>query len=145
MPRTKKPKKPHHDFPLFPHASGQWAKKVLGKLHYFGTDPDAALAKWLAEKDDLLAGRRPRAKGDGLTLMDLSNRFLTSKKNQLTAGELTSRTWGDYYRISETLLEFFGKDCRVLQLRPEDFGRFRADLQSAAGPLASPMPSCGPV
>src|ERR1019366_7894426 len=56
------PKKPNADSPLFPHHNGQWAKKIKGKLHYFGTwdNPQCALDKWLDERDDLLAGRVPR-------------------------------------------------------------------------------------
>ena len=52
-----KPAKPYPEFPLYAHASGRWAKKIRGKLHYFGkwADPDGALRKFLDEVDDLQA------------------------------------------------------------------------------------------
>ena len=33
-------RKPRPDFPLFPHQPGRWAKKVRGKLVYFGKTAD---------------------------------------------------------------------------------------------------------
>jgi integrase len=141
MAKSTTPQKPRPDFPLFPHRNGWWCKKVRQKLHYFGKvaeDPkgEKALDLWLEQRDDLLAGRTPHAASDDLVVSDLCNRFLTSKRNSMKAGELTARTWSDYYRICETLVEFFGKNQPVLALRPEDFDRFRADLSKRRGPVA---------
>src|SRR5262249_32671288 len=73
MIQSIRPKKPREDFPLFPHASGRWCKKVLGRAVYFGKVADdlkgeRALNLWLEQRDDLLAGRTPRVAGDGLTV-----------------------------------------------------------------------------
>jgi len=47
-----KPAKPYPEFPLSAHAVGQWARKIKGKLYYFGAwdNPDAALKKYLEQK-----------------------------------------------------------------------------------------------
>jgi len=82
---------------LTANGNDQWSKKIKGKVYYFGpwTDPDGVLRRYVDVKDDLLAGRKPRPT-DGFTLKDLCNHFLTAKKRQLDAGEITSRTFHDY-------------------------------------------------
>jgi integrase len=136
--RGERPKKPYPDFPLFPHATGRWAKKIRGKLHYFGpwSDPDGALTKYLDQRDDLHAGRTPRVAGDGLALRDLLNRFLTSKQHLLDSGEITRRTFNDYHATCARVGGAFGLSRRVDDLAAEDFERPRADLARRWGPVA---------
>lgn len=137
--KVPKPSKPHPDFPLFPHTTRRWAKKVRGKLHYFGPwdDPQGALEKWLAQKDDLLAGRKPRTVSEGgLTVRDLCNRFLTAKKHMRDAGELSDRTFQDYHSSCAGVVERLGANRIVADLRADDFQDMRAKLAKTRGPVA---------
>src|SRR6516162_5596410 len=122
-----KPAKPSPDFPLFPHAAGVWAKKIRGRLHYFGSwnDPDGALAKYLEQKDALHSGRKPRPDTDGLTVRELANRFLNAKQSLVDAGELSPRTWAEYKATTDLLVETYGKRRLVADLDPDDFAKLR--------------------
>lgn len=134
----KKPSKPHKDFPLFAHASGQWAKKIRQKMHYFGVwaDPEAALEKWLAEKDDLLAGRVPRCSTpEGPTLADLMLAFLGAKSQLMKSGELSARSYADYVGTCGRLVEYFGRSRRITDIHPADFVTLRAEWAEKWGPV----------
>ena len=134
---ASKPKKPHREFPLFPHATGRWAKKIRGKFVYFGKwdDPDAALAKYLDQKDDLYAGRTPRKVGDGLTIRGLLNRFLTSKRLLVDSGEIGQRTFVHYHDTCERLKDAFGLTRLVEDLASDDFEHLRASLAKTRAPV----------
>jgi integrase len=132
-----KPAKPYPEFPLFPHASGQWAKKVRGRLVYFGVwaDPDGALKKYLAEKDALHAGRKPRESAEGFTVKRLCNDFLNAKRGLVESGELTKRSWQDYKAACDLLVSHFGKARLVEDLAPDDFAGLRRKLAKKWGPV----------
>jgi integrase len=134
--KPARPAKPHPDFPLFPHAAGYWAKKIRGKLHYFGpwSDPDAALTKYLEQKDALHAGRKPRETSDGTTVKELANRFLNAKQQLIDAGELSPRTWTDYKETCDQVLTAFGKQRLLADLDPDDFAALRNKLAKKWGP-----------
>lgn len=134
----EKPPKPYPDFPLFPHGNGQWAKKIRGKLHYFGlwADPDGSLAKYLDQRDDLQAGRKPRDKAGELTVRDLVNRFLTAKRHLVDTHEVSPRCFANYHATGVRVAEGFGKTRAVADLRPEDFDAYRAEYAKGRGPVS---------
>jgi hypothetical protein len=134
--KPTKPNKPYPDFPLFPHATRRWAKKIRGKLHYFGpwSDPDGALAKYLEQKDALHAGRRPREATEGLAVKELANAFLNAKQALVDAGELSPRTWAEYKAMAAELVGHLGKARLVSDLDPDDFAALRNKLAKKWGP-----------
>ncbi len=145
-----RPKKPYPTFPLTPHPSGAWQKKIRGKIHYFGrwarrvngnlerVEGDGwkeALEEYKAVADDLHAGRTPRVQGDGLTVADLCNRFLTAKLRKVESGELGMRMFQEYREITDLLVAAFGKTRRVDDLAADDFEALRARLAERWGPV----------
>jgi integrase len=145
-----RPKKPYPDFPLSPHPSGAWQKKIRGRIHYFGrwgrrvggkmerVEGDGwkeALEEYKAVADDLHAGRAPRVKGDGLTVADLCNRFLTAKLHKRTSGEIGPRMFEEYKEATDLIVATFGKTRQVDDLVGDDFEKLRATMAERWGPV----------
>ena len=153
-PRARKParpKKPYAEFPLSPHASGKWQKKIRGKIHYFGRwakvengnllriEGDGwkeALELYKAQADDLRAGRSPRVQNaDGLTVADLCNRFLTAKLRKKEAGELGQQTFADLKIVTDLIVSQFGSRRWVDDLAADDFAQLRVAMAKTWGPV----------
>ena len=137
-PKPIKPPKPRPDFPLFAHGNGQWAKKIRGRLCYFGAwaDPDAALAKYLDDRADLQAGRTPATPADAVTVADLCNRYLASKEGLLANGEIAAKTFRDMLATARQVTRAFGRVRPVADLAAADFGGLRTQLARRRGPVA---------
>jgi integrase len=129
--------KPYAGFPLTPHPSGRWCKKIRGKLHYFGKidDSGAALERFNREWPHLKDGRTPPPidTGEGCTVRLLCNAFLTSKRSKVDSGELAARSFQDYFNTCATLIGQLGRDRRIDDLRPDDFQALRKTLAKTRG------------
>jgi integrase len=138
-PRAKKqkPAKPRKDFPLYPHNSGQWAKKVRGKTHFFGKwdDPVAAETKWLRDCEALINGRDPDESRSGDTVGWLVNAFMDFKEDQVNRKDLTKNCYKDYLRCSKVVADFFGRGRSLESLRPGDFDRYRSSFPATWSPV----------
>jgi integrase len=135
-PARLNPAKPCPEYPLYAHAVGQWAKIIRGAVHYFGpwADSDAALTRYLEQRDDLHAGRRPRAKADAANVKALANAFLAAKQERVDSGERSPRTWRAYKDVCDAVVSAFGKRTLLADLRPDDFAALRARLARRYGP-----------
>jgi integrase len=144
------PKKPYPDFPLSPHPTGKWQKKIRKKIYYFGNWArrennklvrvegdgwEAALEEYKKVADDLHAGRTPRAQKDGLSVGDLCNRFLAAKFRKMEAQELTPRMFADYKQLTDLVVKTFGKERLVDDLAADDFATLRATMAKSWGPV----------
>lgn len=129
---NEKHKLPYEDFPLWPHPNGQWAKKIRGRVFYFGLwdDWNAALNKYLDQKDDLQLGRKPRAKSEkeGVTVKYLLDHFHEHKKQAMEQGDISERTFAEYFDICTRIRDQFGRDRLVDDLDIDDFTELREAL-----------------
>ncbi len=145
-----KPKKPYSSFPLSPHPSGKWQKKIRGRIHYFGNwgrqvngklervendGWESALKLYESQAPYLHAGLVLPAESDGLTLMELCNKFLQSKERRVESGELGIRMFADYKEAKDLLISTFGKTRPVHSLTATDFGRLRNAMAKKWGPV----------
>jgi integrase len=152
---ASKPVKPYPDFPLSPHATGRWCKKVRGTIRFFGrwghkvgdqivpvddVPASAALAKiefdrqWPWISRGLPAPPAQAVDDSRLILKELCNRFLTSKVRKVNTGHLSPRTLPGYRAACDLVIETFGKSAVVADLKPADFERLLEKISTGRHP-----------
>ncbi len=116
------------DCPLFLHRNGQWTKKIKGKQHYFGTEMDAALVRWVDEKDYLLAGR-PVPKNDGKpTMAELGNLYYAAGVVRVSSGEIVQSSLDSARKTIDRAIGILGAKCKPESLEPLDFASLKQKL-----------------
>ena len=78
----------------------------------------------------------PRAARDGLTIRDLLNKFLNTKRQLLETGELVQQTLTNYRRTCKKLNDVFGPDRLVDDLSGDDFEHVRVSLSKTLAPIS---------
>ena len=106
-------------------------------MFYFGplADWQAALKRYHEEKEDLIAGRTPGPRKDGMRLIDLCNQFLHFKRGLVKTGELTMRSWSDYHKAAERMMKVLGENKLAEDLKQQDFERLRLEYGKTWGPV----------
>jgi len=123
MAKSNSKRKTRSDkFPLTLHNTGQYCKKIKGKLYYFGTDKKTALNRYLEQAAYLHAGKLPKPKcaGDALSIKFLCNLYLDHQESRSMIGEIKLRHLYDQARRVQILSphnSFYSSDIRSSRMK----------------------------
>ena len=131
MAQTASKRKTRSDkFPLTLHPTGQYCKKIRGKLYYFGTDKRQALEQYLEQAAYLHAGKRPKSSsaGDRITLKMLCNLYLDHQESRVASGEIRLRQYHDQTRLLRSFVRYVRPNRPVSDISTMDLQNYRAKL-----------------
>ena len=130
---NKKSRKTRSDkFPLTLHNTGQYCKKIKGKIYYFGKDKKLALQKYLQQASDLHTKQNSklfqRPTSESLTIKELSNIYLEYQQSRMEAGDLTERYYVDQIKYLKNFAIFIGPSCLIDEITTMDIQSYRNEL-----------------
>ncbi|MFB0524287.1 MAG: hypothetical protein ACETVZ_02020 [Phycisphaerae bacterium] len=109
--KSSKRKTRSDKFPLTLHPTGQYCKKIKGKIRYFGTDKKQALERYLGQATYLHGCQRSMqiASNDKMTLKELFDIYLQYQHSRVLADELTPKHYNDQIGSVRRLMSFLGQ------------------------------------
>jgi len=134
MAKSKSKRKTRSDkFPLTLHKTGQFCKKIKGKLYYFGTDKQRALQRYLEQAAYLHAGKTPtpRPSQDRLSIKILCNLYLDHQESRAEIGEIKSRHVSDQILLLRDFVRFVGPNRPVSDISTIELQNYRKRLIKA--------------
>jgi len=111
--KSSKRKTRSDKFPLTLHPTGQYGKKIKGRIRYFGTDKKKALERYLAQATYLHGGQSliQKAYNGKMTLKQLCDLYLQYQHSRVLAGSLTPKHYNDQVGSLGRLMSFLGQGC----------------------------------
>ena len=131
--KSSKRKTRSDKFPLTLHPTGQYCKKIKGKIRYFGTDKKKALERYLAQATYLHGAQSlmQKASNGKMTLKQLCDLFLQYQHSRVLANNLTPKHYSDQIGSLNRLMSFLGQGCKIESISTLDLQNYKRKLQSA--------------
>jgi integrase len=132
--RTSKRKIRSDKFPLTLHPTGQYCKKVKGKMYYFGSDKKQALEKYLDQATYLHGHQENLQKpiGDNMTLKQLCDMYLQYQYSKLQANDLTASHHNEQIGSLKKLLVFLGTNRKIRNISTMDLQNYKRRIQKSS-------------
>lgn len=133
--KTLKRKTRSDKFPLTLHPTGQYCKKVKGKIYYFGSDKKDALQRYLDQATYLHGGQNNLQKptGDNMTLKQLCDMYLKYQYSKLLANDLTARHHNDQIDSLNKLMAFLGQSRKIKSISTLELQNYKRKFQKHYG------------
>jgi hypothetical protein len=133
MKRTRRTRS--DKFPLTLHPTGQYCKKIRGKLYYFGGDKKPALERYLDQATYLHGGRNlmKKAPNGNMILKELCDLYLQYQQSKVMASDLTAKHHNDQISSLNKLASFLGQSRTIKSISTLDLQRYKRKLQGDYG------------
>lgn len=131
--KTSKRKTRSDKFPLTLYRTGQYCKKIKGKVHYFGRDKQQALQRYLDQATYLHGSQdsTQTATNGNMTLKKLCDLYLQYQHSKVTAGDLTPKHYNDQISSLGKLMYFVGQGRKVESISTLDLQNYKRKLQKS--------------
>jgi integrase len=118
-------------FPLTLHPTGQYCKKISGKLYYFGSDKKRALEKYLNQASYLHGDRRsaPEKSNENMSLTELCDLYLRYQLSKVQAHALTASHHNEQIGSLNKLIAFLGQNTEVNKISTLDLQNYKRKIQ----------------
>ena len=131
MAKSNSKRKTRSDkFPLTLHPTGQFCKKIKGKLYYFGTDKKNALERYLEQAAYLHTGKgaKPSSANNNLSLKTVCNLYLDYQESRATIADITRSYVYDQTRLLRDFVRYIGPNHIVSNISTIDVQNYRKKL-----------------
>jgi hypothetical protein len=127
MINTKSKRKTRSDkFPVTLHRTGQFCKKINGKLHYFGTDKQRALQKYLERATTLHTESTLKSipPTENISIKALCNLYLDHQQDKVDAGDVSHRYFADQIKFLRNFVNHIGQSLPASNIKTVDLQRY---------------------
>ena len=133
--KTLKRKTRSDKFPLTLHPTGQYCKKIKGKIYYFGADKKQALERYLDQATYLHGVRNliQKASNGNMTLKELCDLYLQYQHSKVIANDFTTKHHNDQISSLSKLMSFLGQSQKIKNISTLDLQNYKRKLQAAYG------------
>jgi len=125
-------------FPLTLHPTGQYCKKIRGKIYYFGCDKKEALQSYL-DQATFLHGYNSslqKSANGNMTIKQLSDMYLKYQHTKLLSNNLSVRHYNDQIGGINKLIDFLGQNCRIKNITTLSLQNYKRNLQKHYGSVS---------